>query len=114
LAYAFICVAIAGVFYVVSFSKTILPAAHLAQVPPSRFIDSVDDIYAKIGSSDGVERTWQEKEMILKSPSKNGVSRYLVRNLFPLLGFLIIVLGWIFFGLSIFWGLGSRGGTATD
>ncbi|KAF5347045.1 hypothetical protein D9758_011633 [Tetrapyrgos nigripes] len=114
LAYAFICVAIAGVFYVLSFSKSILPAAYLAQAKPSRFIDTVEDIYAKVGPNDGAERTWLEKEVVLKSPVKNGPSRSLVRSVFPLLGFLIIVLGWIFFGLSIFWGLGSRGGTATD
>ncbi|KAF5347050.1 hypothetical protein D9758_011638 [Tetrapyrgos nigripes] len=107
LAYAFICVAIAGVFYVLSFSKSILPAAYLAQVKPSRLIDTVEDIYAKVGPNDGVERTWEEKEAVLKSPVKNGPSRSLVRSVFPLLGFLIIVLGWIFFGLSISWGLGS-------
>ena len=49
------------------------------------------------------ELSWQEKEKILKSPSES--STLLVSFVYPLTALVIIILGWVMFGLGVGWGV---------
>lgn len=114
LAYAACSVVCSGLVFAAAYDrrgKRYLPAARLSQVAPAKLKREVNRLWivnANLIRSPEFDRinietdlTTKEKEKLLKSPSRMGCMRWL----FPVLGSLVIVLGWIMFGLGISWGV---------
>ena len=103
--YAFISVAVSELLLVLSFGKTTLPAARLSQVRPMVKKGELEAIWRAQarGIAGEEELSWQEKEKILKSPSES--STLLVSFVYPLTTLVIIILGWVMFGLGVGWGV---------
>ena len=109
LAYAFISVAISGGLLLVSYFKpSLLPAARLSQINPRAVPDEVDRLAQRAGITvskesldDGMTEN-KEKEKRLKAPEPEYMW---VRWASMVVGVVIIVIGWVIFGLGVSWGV---------
>lgn len=89
------------------FGQTLLPAARLSQVRPVGLKGEIDRLFAKrqgkITGGSGEYLSEAEKENILKSPKeRRGVA---IRWIYPVLSLGIILIGWVMFGMGVFWGV---------
>ncbi|KZT03245.1 MFS general substrate transporter [Laetiporus sulphureus 93-53] len=109
LAYAFISVAIAGALFVASYvTPTLLPAARLAQINPRRVPVESERLAEKKGIA--VEKedlgdevsVAKEAERRVKAPAS---SLAWARWTCLVAGAVIIVVGWVIFGLGVSWGV---------
>lgn len=109
LAYAFISVFISGGLLIVSYLKPdLLPAARLSQINPQsvpaevqRLAERARITVSKENLGNGMTES-TEKEKRLKAPEPD----YLwARWMSLVVGAVIIVIGWIIFGLGVAWGV---------
>ncbi|KAJ3751408.1 MFS general substrate transporter [Lentinula detonsa] len=121
LVYAFICTAVSGALWVTAnWFPTVLPAARLSQIKPSKMQEEVRILLARgaggsysgsdeddkdIGTDDDglyEEKRLLENEKILKKakPGMDGI-----RWIFLAASVGIIAIGWIMFGLGVEWGV---------
>lgn len=107
LVYAFLSAALSGALLFLCytpFGQNLLPAARLSQVPPVRLKAEIDRLFSSQIIGGGTEDlTEGEKENILKSPK--GRRGLVIRWIYPVLSLGIILIGWIMFGLGVFWGV---------
>ncbi|KAH9837785.1 major facilitator superfamily domain-containing protein [Rhodofomes roseus] len=109
LAYAFISVAISGGLLVVSYLKpSLLPAARLSQINPREVPAEVDRLAARAGISVSKENLDEgmtenkEREKRLKAPEPEfSWARWACLGA----GAVIILIGWVIFGLGVSWGV---------
>ncbi|KAJ7479775.1 MFS general substrate transporter [Mycena latifolia] len=105
LSYAAASVAVSGGLLVVSYT-TLLPAARLSQVKPALLEDEIERLWSSrqadrsVDDLEDVEPKYRES--ILKSPLS---ARMGGRWLYAGLSLVVIVLGWIMFGLGVNWGV---------
>ena len=108
LVYAFISVVVSGsLLFSATFFPTLLPAARLSQVRPKRLKNEIDRLERMIAGSDEdvhETETWVEREKGLKMPL-NGVT---IGRIMLLGSGVVILLGWILFGLGVGWGVHGR------
>lgn len=103
LVYACISVVISGALLIVSRSA-LLPAARLSQVVPARLGEEVARLARRRGRLEDAngELDLKKEEKLLKAPIPGHEN---VRWLFLAACVLIIVIGWIMFGMGVSWGV---------
>ncbi|KAJ4467249.1 MFS general substrate transporter [Lentinula aciculospora] len=124
LIYAFICTAVSGGLWVIAnWIPTLLPAARLSQVKPSKMQEEVKILLAKGASGSNIDirgrdeeekedgtdddEEYEEKKLLAdeKALKKARPGMDVMRWMFLAASVGIIAIGWIMFGLGVEWGV---------